>query len=160
MCLRMSHESRSVTCQSVRRWRAERDDSRGWKRVPHRDSRQNKSAMECCNDLTRLKRQGGQKSRLGLFFCLPSSVHTHPTFGMQEFGLSGSTLVALGRTVSLLRETLTLDNCVHALETVAGQLRNLTVLMPHGGLGELILDGYVYFARFGVRLQLCAPPNF
>jgi hypothetical protein len=79
---------------------------------------------------------------------------------MQEFGLSGSTLVALGRTVSLLRETLTLDNCVHALETVAGQLRNLTVLMPHGGLGELILDGYVYFARFGVRLQLCAPPNF
>ena len=115
--------------------------------------------MECCNDLTRLKRQGGQNSRLGLFFCLPWSALSQP-YGMQEFGLNGSTLVALGRTVALLRETLTLDNCVHALETVAGQLRNLTVLMPHGGLGELILDGYVYFARFGVRLQLCAPPNF
>lgn len=60
---------------------------------------------------------------------------------MQEFGLNGSTLVAVGRTVALLRETLTLDNCVRALEIVARQLRNLTILMPHGGIGELILDG-------------------
>ena len=74
---------------------------------------------------------------------------------MQEFGLNGSTLVALGRTVALLRETLTLDNCVRALETVAGQLRNLTVLMPHGGLGELILDGYVYFALWCAPAALC-----
>jgi hypothetical protein len=62
---------------------------------------------------------------------------------MQEFGLNGSTLVAVGRTVALLRDTLTLDNCVRALETAAVQLRNLTIFMPHGGLGELILDGSV-----------------
>ena len=64
---------------------------------------------------------------------------------MQEFGLNGSTLVAVGRTLALLRETLTLDNCVRALEVVSSQLRNLTILMPHGGIGELILDGYALF---------------
>jgi len=74
---------------------------------------------------------------------------------MQEFGLNGSTLVALGRTVALLRETLTLDNCVRALETVAGQLRNLTVLMPHGGLGELILDGFVCSPLWCAPAALC-----
>ena len=60
---------------------------------------------------------------------------------MQEFGLNGSTLVAVGRTVALLRDTVTLDNCVHALEIVSSQIRNMTILLPHGGIGELILDG-------------------
>ena len=62
-------------------------------------------------------------------------------FVMQEFGLNGSTLVAVGRTVALLRDTVTLDNCVHALEIVSSQIRNMTILLPHGGIGELILDG-------------------
>lgn len=56
--------------------------------------------------------------------------------------MNGSTLVSIGRAVALLRQTLTLDNCVSALEVVAAQLRNLTILMPHGGIGELILDGF------------------
>ena len=69
------------------------------------------------------------------------AVSVFPDSAMQEFGLNGSTLVAVGRTVALLRSTLTLDNCVRALEIVSRQLRNLTILMPHGGIGELILDG-------------------
>ena len=76
---------------------------------------------------------------------------------MQEFGLNGSTLVAVGRTLALLRETLTLDNCVRALEVVSSQLRNLTILMPHGGIGELILDGYALFKRIVSPTQFCDP---
>ncbi len=75
---------------------------------------------------------------------------------MQDFGLNGSTLVSIGRAVALLRQTLTLDNCVSALEVVAAQLRNLTILMPHGGIGELILDGYAPFCK---RAAICSSMN-
>ena len=85
---------------------------------------------------------------LQLIFCISNGA-------MQEFGLNGSTLVSVGRAVALLRDTLTLDNCVRALEVVAGQLRNLTILMPHGGFGELILDGYAFKRALRRRLKLC-----
>ena len=79
---------------------------------------------------------------LQLLDCLCSR---YSNFVMQEFGLNGSTVVSVGRAVALLRQTVTLDNCVGALEVVAAQLRNVTILMPHGGIGELILDGCALF---------------
>jgi hypothetical protein len=88
-------------------------------------------------------------------FCSAALIFCISIDAMQEFGLNGSTLVSAGRAVALLRDTLTLDNCVRALEVVAGQLRNLTILMPHGGFGELILDGYAFKRALRRRLKLC-----